>query len=125
MYSFPSRRTCPFSRAAGQCAGGQQIFAAHHFRADEASLDVGVNRAGGFLGVHAAADGPGAHFRLAGGEKGDEPEEFVGRANQAMQAGLFQSVSGEQFPGGGVFEFCEFGFDASTDGYDGALRPAR
>ena len=53
----------------GKAAGGQQIFPAHDFRLDEIFLDVAVNRAGGFLRVQAALDGPRAAFRLAASEK--------------------------------------------------------
>src|SRR6202521_911832 len=47
----------------------QEIFAPNHFGANEAALDVGVNRAGCFLRAHAAFDRTGAHLGLARGEK--------------------------------------------------------
>src|SRR6185437_5765286 len=41
---------------------------------DEAALEVGVDGAGRLRRLGALDDGPGAHFGLAGGEEGDEPE---------------------------------------------------
>src|SRR3984893_19340382 len=47
----------------------QEIFAPNHFGANEASLDVGVDRTGGFLCAHAAFDRPGADLVLSRGTK--------------------------------------------------------
>ncbi len=97
MYSFPSRRTCPFSRAAGQLPGGEQILAAHHLGADEIALDIGVDGAGGFDGGSAAANRPGAHFRLARGKKRDQSHQIVCGADKAVQPWLLSAVGRQQF----------------------------
>ena len=45
-----------------EASGGEQIFAAHDFGADETFFDVAVDFASGFDGGGAFADGPGAGF---------------------------------------------------------------
>src|SRR5271170_1996521 len=52
-----------------EAAGGQQIFPAHNFSLDEILLNVAVNCARSFLGIHPALDGPGAALRLAASQK--------------------------------------------------------
>src|ERR1700682_6055375 len=54
----------------------QKIVPANHFGADEAALDIGVNRAGCFLRAHAAFDRPGTHLGLARGEKRSQAEQM-------------------------------------------------
>ena len=60
------------------CFGGGYEFAVmHDFGADEAAGDVAVNGVGGFDGVGAMPDGPGADFVFAGGEEADVSKRFV------------------------------------------------
>ena len=115
MYSFPSRRTCARSRATGRLPAASKSVPAHHFGANEAALDVRVNRAGGFLRVHAALDRPGAHFRFARGEKGSQAQQLISGLNQAVEPRRFESVGREHFGGLGGFEFGEFGLDAPAN----------
>src|ERR1700739_1598938 len=66
----------PFQAHLGALAGGRHaargepIVPADDFGANEAALDVGVDRARGLLRVCAALDGPSANLGLACGEKG-------------------------------------------------------
>src|ERR1700680_680684 len=73
----------------------QEILAANHFGANEASLDVGVNRARCFLCAHAALDRPGAHFGLARGEKRSKTHQVVRRLNQAIESRGFEAIRRE------------------------------
>src|SRR5678815_3004345 len=50
--------------------------------ADEATLDVAVDLAGGDPGGRACVHRPGTHLVLADGEEADEIEEIVGAADE-------------------------------------------
>src|SRR5262249_28788112 len=62
--------------ALGLTLERDEIFPAHHFGADEAALDVGVNLAGRTRRQRSARHRPGAAFVLAIGEHGDEIDEL-------------------------------------------------
>ena len=127
MYSLPSSRTCAFSRAAAKLPAVEQVFPLHHVRLDEILLDVAVNRARGLLRGHAALDRPRAAFRLAAGEKRNQPQQPVARLNQPVAAGFragrrrfiisaasassSSASSASIFPQNGTTAVC--GFDAS------------
>jgi len=95
--------------------GGEKIFAANDFSANKTLFDVAVNFPGGFDGGVTPADGPGAHFGFARGEERNQTHQVIGGANQAIQAGFFQAVGGEEFGRCLFFHFREFGFQASAD----------
>src|SRR5690348_17810773 len=61
----------------------RSVLVRDHLGADEAALDVAVDLAGGLERGGPAADGPCAALVLARGEKADEVEERVARADEA------------------------------------------
>ena len=74
--------------AGGERAAREQPIARHDLGADEPALDVGVNRAGGFLRRRVARNRPRAAFVLADREERDVAEQLVRRANHAIEPGL-------------------------------------
>src|SRR2546427_12099498 len=79
-----------FALFAGMCeaSGGEQVFAAHNFGADETFFDVAVDFAGGFDGGGGSADGPGAGFRAANGGKRGGTQTNGGRLEEPGGARL-------------------------------------
>src|SRR5947199_10836508 len=94
-----------FALFAGMCeaSGGEQVFAAHNFGADETFFDVAVDFAGGFDGGGASADGPGAGFRVANGEKRDETQKIVGRVDEPYDAKLGEADGVDEFGGINIY----------------------
>ena len=82
--------------AVGERLELEEVLAGDDFGADEAALDVGVDGAGGLLGVGAAADRPGAHLVLADGEEGDQAEQLVARAQHAVERRLGEAEVAEE-----------------------------
>ena len=64
--------------------------------ADEALLEIGMDHASRGRPLGAAMDGPGARFLRTDGEIGDEVEQLVARADQAVEARLFQAERVEE-----------------------------
>src|SRR4051812_36072316 len=58
---------------------------------DEALFEIGMDHAGRRRPLGAAVDGPGAGLLRADGEIGDEVEQLVAGADQAVEAGLFEA----------------------------------
>src|SRR6266566_3744391 len=56
--------------------------------ADEAALEVGVDRTGRLLGGRAARHGPRADLVVADREEGAEPEELVRGSDETVEGGL-------------------------------------
>ena len=79
MYSLPSSRSLPASRAPASPLQRDEVLVGDDLGADEAALEVGVDHAGGLRRGGAGAHGPGAHFLRAGGEIGLQPEQLVAR----------------------------------------------
>ena len=78
-------RSCPPSGACLPCAPrpssrAQQVLVAHDLGADEASREVGVDRAGRVDGGRAVGDRPGADLVGARGQERDQAEQLVGQA---------------------------------------------
>ncbi len=65
--------------------------------ADKAFFEIGVNDAGRGRGPGAAVDGPGARLFRADGEIGDEVQELIAGADQAVEPGFLQPQRIEKF----------------------------
>src|SRR6185437_11231581 len=63
--------------------------------ADEALLEIGMDDAGGLWGASALGHGPGPRFLWPGGEIGNEPQELIALADEAVQAGFGEPKLGE------------------------------
>src|SRR5438132_4949876 len=61
------------------------------FGPDKALFEIGMNHAGRRGRLGAAMDGPGAGLLRAHGEIGDEIEQLVAGADQAVEAGLLET----------------------------------
>src|SRR5689334_9872374 len=77
-------------------AEADEVLVRDHLGADEAALDVAVDLAGGLERRGPAADGPCAALVLARGEKADEVEERVARADEAGAGALGEAEVGEE-----------------------------
>ena len=75
----------------GHGAVGLQVLKGHHFGADKAPLEVGVDLTGRLGGLGAVGDGPGAALILAGGEEGDEAQQGVAGFDEPVQAGFLDA----------------------------------
>src|SRR5882724_11338333 len=86
-----------FRRGFGGQAGGgpDQVAVFHHLGADEAAGQVRVNGVCGIDGCASVADGPGAHFVFAAGEKRDVAESFVETTGKNVD-GRFRDAQGGQ-----------------------------
>jgi hypothetical protein len=85
-------------------------------------LEVGVDLGGGARGGRAAADRPGADLLRAGGEVGDQVEERVGGADQAVETGLVDPEAREELALLLRRQLGELGLDLPADADDpGAL----
>ncbi len=69
---------------------GDIILIRNHLGADEAALEIGMDRAGRLGGLGAAPHRPGARLLGAGGEEGDEVEQVIARADEAVEARLLE-----------------------------------
>ena len=70
---------------------------------------------GALRGGHAAAEGPGADFLLAGGEVGRQAEQVIGAADERGYAGVGDAEGLEELGGFGRRQVAEFGFDLGAD----------
>ena len=68
----------------------QEVLGAHHFGADEATLQVAVDGSGSDGGGVAHMDGPGSCLVRTGGEEGMQIQGVVGCAHQLVHARLSQ-----------------------------------
>ncbi|RMR53962.1 hypothetical protein ALP85_05318 [Pseudomonas syringae pv. syringae] len=93
-----------------------EVVICHHFGADEAFFEVGVDHACGLGCGGTDADGPGTDFFDACGEVGLQVEHFVASADHAVQAGFFEAQGFEEhvllFA---VIKLGDFGFDLVAD----------
>ncbi len=69
-------------------SGRDQLVVSDDLGSDEASLEIGVDRACGFGSLRAAAHLPGARLVLAGREERDEIESSVASRDDPVQSGL-------------------------------------
>src|SRR6187402_1830998 len=67
------------------------LVVADHLGADEAALEVRMDRAGRLRCGCVALRGPRAHFFGAGRVERLQAEQLIGRADDAVQPGLFQT----------------------------------
>ncbi|GCC44110.1 hypothetical protein chiPu_0028095, partial [Chiloscyllium punctatum] len=72
---------------AGFAVAGDIILIRDGLGADETLLEIGMDHAGGGRRLGAAVDGPGTRFLRADGEIGDEVEQPVAGADQAIEPG--------------------------------------
>ena len=86
MYSFPSSFSSPFSLTPGYPPCSIERLPVHHLGANEFLLEIAVNRARGFDGAAVHRDGPGAHLGFSGRQETHQPQQRIGRRNQAFQA---------------------------------------
>ena len=92
-YSLPSRRILPASLAPPSPFKADVVVVGDGLGADEALLEVGVDDAGRRRRLGAARDRPGARFLRADREVGDEVEQLIARADQAVEAGFRRGPS--------------------------------
>src|SRR5690606_35753039 len=89
-----------------------EVIVGHHFGADEALLEVGVDDRGGLGSGGADLDGPGADFLDPGGKIRLQVEQFVTGADHPVQARLIHADGFEEhillFT---IVEFGDFRFD--------------
>ena len=90
-YSLPSSRILPASLAPTSPPSDDVVVVGDRLGADEALLEVGVNDAGRLRRLGAARDGPGARLLRADGEVGDEVQQLVAGADQAVEARLLEA----------------------------------
>src|SRR5271166_6071421 len=77
-----------------------------------------MDAACGLRSPSAALDRPGVCFLWADSQKGDQVEEPIAGANDAIEPGLIEPERSKIFgPFAGVGELCQFGFDCCRD-YD-------
>ena len=100
-------------------ATGDEVSIRDGLRADETLFEIGVDDAGGLRRGVALVDGPGAHFLHPGGEVGLQAEQFIAGADQAVEAGLFQTEVGEEFLLVGIVEVGQFLLDLGAQSHDG------
>src|ERR1043166_3744883 len=81
---------------AGLAAGRYIVVICDGLGADEAALEVGVDRARGLRRACAARHRPGARFLRAGGGERHEMQQAVAGADQAIETGLLQPDVGEE-----------------------------
>src|ERR1039457_2969684 len=104
--------------------GVQQFLGAGYLGADEPARDVSVNARRSVERGLAVAKIPCAHLGLAGGEERDQPEQPVGTARNAVQAGLFEAEVVQECSAVGCVELGYVVLDARRDG-DGIAARAR
>src|SRR5207245_1667077 len=81
----PEERLLPRVRLA---AGLQQVIPPDHLRANEATLEVRVDRPCRLLRRRAFEDRPRAHLVLAGGEEGGQADDVVRRVHDPLERRL-------------------------------------
>src|SRR5574341_42385 len=69
-------------------AVNDEVIVGDHFGADETTLNIAMNLAGGLFGHRALSDGPSANFVLTGGKETDEIHQCIGGANEAVACRL-------------------------------------
>src|SRR5262245_65918485 len=84
---------------AGFAAERDGILGGDHLGADEAALEIGVDDAGGLRRPRAARHRPGVRLPESGGEEGNEWEQRIGRADEAIESGFVRYVSVEDMVG--------------------------
>ena len=72
-----------------------EVVVSDNFGADEATFKVGVNDACSLRCSGVSGHGPGTDFFDAGSEVGTEAEQVVAGADDAIQTGFGQTVTGK------------------------------
>src|SRR5436190_809300 len=92
-HSWPLQTVITFSTSAGAARAGlalegDVVRIGDGLGADEALLEVGVDRAGRLRRARALGHGPGARLLWPGSEIGDQAEKVVAGADDAVETGL-------------------------------------
>ena len=88
-------------------------------RPDKAALKVRMNLACGLRRLCAAANGPGAHLRLACRQERDEAQQRIGLPDQPLKAAALQPQPLLKFPALVRLKGGQLRFDLGADGHDG------
>src|SRR5579859_1781067 len=89
----PYLRLLPRRRHASR---RQQIIPAHYFRTNKSLLNIAVNFSCRLRCSSSLANRPRSHFRLPRRKKLNQSHQVIRRANQPVQARLFQSIRSQQ-----------------------------
>src|SRR4051812_16372113 len=81
----------------GFAAEREVVVIANGLGADEAALEIGMDRAGRLWRLAARGNGPGTGFFRTGGKKRDEMKEVIAGADQPVKARLCEPHSVEIF----------------------------
>ena len=89
-------------------AGFQEVVVAHHFRANEAFRQIGVNDASGFDTRDAFVDGPRPALVLAYREKDDPPHAVEQFAEHVIARKALHAQVGHERGPAFLVELCQF-----------------
>src|SRR5690242_17296326 len=111
------------SRLAGAllAVAGDVIVVRDHFGADEAALEVGMDRSGGLRRGRADRHRPGAHFLLARGEVRLQAEQLVRGTDQAIEPRLGHAHVGQEERLVVGVEIGDLRLERGADGHDGRV----
>ena len=109
----------------GPAAGGDQIVVGQDLGADEALLDVAVDRAGRGARGRRGAHGPGAAFVLADREERDAAEQVVRGADHAVERRLADAQVLTEGAASPTSSCGDLGLDLGRQRNDLGLRPRR
>ena len=101
---------------AGFAAERDVIGIGDGFGADKALFEIGVDHAGGGRRLGAAVDGPGPRLLRPDGEIGDEVEQLIAGADQAVETGFLQAERVEKLGALLARQRRDLGFDLGGDG---------
>ncbi len=91
----------------------------HDFGADEAALNVGVDRAGRLLRARVARNRPRAAFIFTDREERHVAQQVVGGANHAIEPGLRQAQIGHERGRVGGLQLGDLQLDPGADAHRG------
>ena len=100
---------------------GDEVIKRDGLGADVALLKVGVDHASRLRAGVTHMNGPGTDFFHASSEVGLQAQQGVGRADQAVQAGLVLANFLQEFQAVGVVHLGQLGFDLGADGHHGRV----
>src|SRR5207244_3220434 len=94
----------------------EQLVPADHLRLDEATLEIGVDRARRLWRPGSSLDDPGAALVLADREVALQTEQVEAGAHELVQAGLGKADVGEELRALFGRELLDLGLDLAADG---------
>src|SRR5918994_6029072 len=110
-----------FSRF-NQATGLEQVGVAHHFSANEASLNVRVDFTSGLDGGRAPSDRPGTALIRSHGEKRHEAKQIERAADNAAQSGFGNAEIRHERLGVRLVELADLHLDLTGQGVDRNVR---